>query len=235
MGSVFRFKQFEVDQRDCAMKINTDGVLLGAVSDFESPNRILDIGSGTGIISLMMAQRFDQAHIDAVEIDELAFLRAKSNFDNSVFSTRLSAYHSSFELIDTHGVYDLIISNPPFYTNSLHNPDAKKTLARHTDLDFFNRLLSFSLERLSSRGSLQIILPTDLAKEVVNLGKLLGLHIRRIISVRSFGESEVIRQIIDFRKNEGMKMQNEDLIIYEAKGVYTSTYKQLLSPFFLAF
>lgn len=235
MGSVFKFKQFEVDQRDCAMKINTDGVLLGAVCDYDNPQRILDIGSGTGVISLMLAQRFGKAYVDAVEIDESAYQRTQANFEGSVFSSRLAAYHSSFESLNTNEYYDLIVSNPPFYTNSLHNPDAKKSLARHTDLDFFNRLLSFSMERLSALGSLQMILPTDLAAELISMGQNIGLTVNKIIDVRSFEDTESIRQIVDFRKFHEGEIKIENIIIYQSKGIYTEMYKKILSPFFLAY
>jgi len=236
MGSVFRFKQFEVDQRDCAMKINTDGVLLGAVVEGEQASHILDIGTGTGVISLMLAQRFGDAVIEAVEIDEAAYLRADANFKSSKFADRLSIFYNSFEDISSSTIYDLIVSNPPFYTNSLHNPDEKKKLARHTDQDFFLKLLNFSWARLTDRGSLQLILPTELAKEVVDMAFKIGFSLSRVLDVRSFEESESIRQIITLRKNmAAVDLIKADIIIYKSKGEYTEAYKRILSPFFLAY
>lgn len=235
MGAVFRFKQFEVDQRDCAMKINTDGVLLGAIARYEQPKYILDVGTGTGVIALMLAQRFKEAGVDAVEIDEAAYFRSKENFANSIFSTRMKAYYSSFEDLESTNKYDLIISNPPFYTNSLHNPDEKKKLARHTDHDFFLKLLTFSFERLSPQGSLQLILPTELAIEVVDIGVAMGFFLERRIDVRSFENTESIRQLINLSKMTIEEPNTEELIIYKTKGEYTDHYKKLLSPFFLAY
>lgn len=235
MGTVFRFKQFEVDQRECAMKINTDGVLLGSIVSFESPSFILDIGSGTGVIGLMLAQRFDKAQVDAVEIDEAAYLRSKENFSNSIFSDRLTAFHHSFEKLSPTYSYDLIVSNPPFYTNSLHNPDEKKKIARHTDFEFFSTLLTFSFSKLSENGSLQLILPSDLAIEVVEKAINIGFCLKKRINIRSFEESESIRQIIDLTKQDFSDTLEVDFVIYKSKGEYSDDYKRLLSPFFLAY
>lgn len=234
MGNLFKFKQFAVDQRDCAMKINTDGVLLGALLSFEKPKRILDVGTGTGVIALMIAQRFDKSTITAVEVDELAYLRAQLNFEKSKFSSRLTAVHSSFESMNVTSEYELIVSNPPFFINSLQNPDQKRTLARHTDLDFFSKLLSFSSKNLSPRGSLQMILPSELAEEVVLMSKTFGFFLNKRIEVHSFENTESIRWIVDLRKIS-QKSIIEKFIIYKSKGEYSDHYKRLLSPFFLSF
>lgn len=235
METIFKFKQFEVDQKDCAMKINTDGVILGAILNYEHPNRILDIGAGTGVISLMLAQRFEEAFVDAVEIEPSAYHRSVYNFKASKFSSRLHCYFGSFEDLSVPHKYDLIVSNPPFFTNSLHNPNEKKKIARHTDLDFFSRLLSFSLLHLSDSGSLQLILPYDLAIEVIEMANSIGLFLFQAIDIRSFEDSVVIRQIIDLRKCNTSDVQGQDLTIYKSKGEYTDIYKQLLAPFFLAY
>jgi len=235
MGSVFRFKQFEVDQRDCAMKINTDGVLLGAIASFEQPKYILDIGSGTGVISLMLAQRFDKAIVEAVEIDEAAYHRTKANFENAKFSSRLNASFGSFEDLDASLKFDLIVSNPPFYTNSLHNPDEKKRIARHTDHDFFVKMLTFAKEHLLEEGSLQLILPTELADEVILMGKSYGLLLNKKIEVRSFENSEVFRLIVDLKKQPVSNPEIDNVIIYKTKGEHSDQYKELLSTFFLAY
>lgn len=235
MGTVFKFKQFEVDQRDCAMKINTDGVLLGAIADADNSKNILDIGSGTGVISLMLAQRYSTAFIDAVEIDELAYQRTKSNFEQSLFADRLRAYSSSFEHMTPPHQYDMIVSNPPFYTNSLHNPNAKKKLARHTDLTFFVKLIQFGFFHLKPQGSLQLILPVDLATELLELAKPMGLYLSKQILVRSFIHSAPFRSIVELRKEIVANIVESSLVIYESQGEYTSEYKKILSPFFLAY
>src|SRR5690606_10751482 len=173
-SSIFRFKEFEVEQTGCAMKINTDGVLLGAMAGSDAPARILDIGTGTGVIAMMLAQRFPSASIDAVEIDSQAVATAQKNFQRSPFSDRLQVIGGSFEHVEREYLYDLIVSNPPFYTNSLHNPDQRKKTARHTDLTFFKTLLAFAQKSLQTSGKLQLILPTELAAEITAFAKDYG-------------------------------------------------------------
>ena len=237
MGSIFKFKSFEVDQEDCAMKINTDGVLLGAIVETDSPKRILDVGTGTGVIALMLAQRFSDAKVDAVEIDELASKRAAYNFNNSLFSDRLNVFHSSFDEIKSANRYDLIVSNPPFYTNSLHNPDDRKKLARHTDIDFFKSLIDFSIDNLGIHGQLTLIVPLDLSNEIIALTNNSDLNLVSHIDIRSFSDKEIIRRIISFKKlsTRNTNLRKDEFIIYEEKGVYSSQYKSILKPFFLAF
>lgn len=235
MGQVFRFKEFEVNQQDCAMKINTDGVLLGAMVAADNPNRILDVGSGTGVIALMLAQRFPSAVVDAVDIDETAYKRTQENFRQSKFNERMTAYHGDFETVTHMETYDLIVSNPPFYINALHNPDNRKRLARHTDLRFFQRLLNFSKDRLSQTGTLQLILPTDLSEDIMPYVEQQGLILINEIRVQSFYESEPIRKILTFSKQHMHLTDTTDFVIYQEKGVYSEAYQRLLKSFFLGF
>lgn len=234
MGSVFRFKEFEINQQGCAMKINTDGVLLGALVHSQHPSRILDIGTGTGVIAMMLAQRFNEAVVDTVEIDEEAYQASLLNFQNSKFKTRIQGYSGSFEDLKNVDKYDLLVSNPPFYTNSLHNPDARKKLARHTDFNFFDKLLLFAKANLSDRGKLNLVLPVELADYVVGEGLKLDFHLVKKIDIKSFVDTEVIRNIITLSKVQH-KILIEEFVIYESKGVYSQEYKELLKPFFLAF
>ena len=235
MGTVFRFKEFEVDQQGCAMKINTDGVLLGAIVETNNPLRILDIGTGTGVIAMMLAQRYALASVDAVEIDEAAFKCSFANFQNSPFASRVHAYWNSFEDLEIEKNYDLIVSNPPFYTNSLHNPDARKKLARHSDFNFFDKLLAFANQYLSEHGCLNLILPVELAEYVTHKGNTLGFKLIKSIAIKSFQDSEVIRNIITLTKQQVHKAVQEDFVIYKEKGVYSDAYRSVLKPFFLAF
>ncbi|MCA5006205.1 tRNA1(Val) (adenine(37)-N6)-methyltransferase [Sphingobacterium bovistauri] len=234
MGSVFRFKEFEINQQGCAMKINTDGVLLGALISSKHPLRILDIGTGTGVIAIMLAQQFPHTIVDAVEIDEDAYKASRLNFENSKFTSRLNAILGSFETMKSVEKYDLIVSNPPFYTNSLHNPDARKKLARHADFDFFDKLLVFANENISDHGQLTLILPVELAEYIAAEGEKIGLHIVKKILIKSFEETEVIRHIITLSKLR-TEISTEEFIIYESQGVYSDGYRILLKPFFLAF
>jgi tRNA1Val (adenine37-N6)-methyltransferase len=235
MGNVFRFKRFQIDQRGCAMKINTDGVLLGAIVTHAQPLQILDIGTGTGVIALMLAQRFAQAQIDAVEIDPSAASAAEANFAGSPYATRLSAHALSFEAFDAAGHYDMIVSNPPYFVNDLKNPEKRKELARHADEDFFEALLRKSASLLNPKGKLWLILPVKQAEKVVVNAVLYSLFPSKIISVHSDKDKEAFRQILCLDFTNSQQAVKEHVYIYEALGKYTAQYQYLLREFFLAF
>ncbi|HMI01545.1 MAG TPA: methyltransferase [Pedobacter sp.] len=234
MGGVFRFKEFEVEQRDCAMKINTDGVLLAAIAQHSNPLHILDIGTGTGVIAMMMAQRFPGALVDAVEIDEPAAMRAQKNFIASPFACRLHAVHTSMEAYDTPKKYDLIISNPPFFVRDLKNPEGRKSMARHADESFFEALVQKAGTILSAEGLLWLILPVKQADFVVDKARTQNLTLLKEISICSDAGKPVIRKIICLGRGS-TPLEQERFCIYEAEGVYTRAYKHLLKDFFLAF
>ncbi|RAJ28390.1 tRNA1(Val) (adenine(37)-N6)-methyltransferase [Pedobacter cryoconitis] len=234
MGSVFRFKQFEVDQTGCAMKINTDGVLLGAVAEHPAPVNILDIGTGTGVIALMMAQRFPSSLVNAVEIDESAALAAAKNCLNSPFTDRTSVVHSSFEDFTTALKYSLIVSNPPYFVNDLKNPEKRKEIARHADEDFFDLLLKKAAGILTEDGLLWLILPVKQAESVVVNAVLQKLFPARIIHVYSDQTKASFRQIICLGFADGPLLE-EHMYIYEEQNLYTDQYKCLLRDFLLAF
>ena len=236
MGSIFRFKQFEVDQGNCAMKINTDGVLLAGWAVARQAHAILDIGTGTGVIALMLAQRFPEAMVDAVEIDAEAAQQAALNFNTAPFSNAMQVLEGSFtDYQEAEQRYDLIVSNPPFYTNSLINPDARKKLARHADALFFEQLMAFVAVKLNEKGSFQCIVPTELADWMVTT--LLPQHqlfLQAQLEIRSFAGEPVIRKILKIGKEETAVLE-DSLVIYAERGVYTEAYKKILQPFFLAF
>lgn len=219
------------------MKINTDGVLLGALTDQDHPKTILDIGTGTGVIALMLAQRFPGASIDAVEIDEQAAQTAARNFLNSPFAERLTAYPFGFEdFFEKYPgkKYDLIVSNPPFYINSLRSPQKGKEIAKHADEGFFKKLIERASAHLNEKGVICLILPLDTAELVIQFGEENGLVTTNRIAVRSFSDSEPHRIILSL----GIKRaRNEEtgIIIYKAINVYSEEYMQLLQPYFIAF
>ncbi len=237
MADIFRFKQFSVDQSGCAMKINTDGVLLGAMAEVDDPDTILDIGTGTGVIALMLAQKFSIAKIDAVEIDAAAAQTAVTNFKDSPFADRLTLHPVGFEnyLSKLPGKqYDLIISNPPFYINSLKSPGEKKTLAKHADVDFFERLVSAVSVHLTPVGKCWLVLPLNIGDIVLELAKNFNLFPQKVIQVRSYRDSQPHRVILCLGFNN-VSPEIDNFIIYEALGVYSNEYKQLLQPYFIAF
>jgi len=234
---MFRFKQFSVDQTGCAMKINTDGVLLGAIAGAADPQSILDIGTGTGVIALMLAQRYPKAIIDAVEIDTDAARTAGKNFRESPFAGRLQIIESGFEqylAAHPYKKYDLIISNPPFYVDALKSPGLKKNLAKHADTDFFERLITAISIHLTSAGCCWLVLPLDLT-ELVNFwsGKS-GLFVQRKVYVRSFTQSQAHRVIICLSFVKSL-VETISFDIYSSKNVYSETYRDLLQPYFIAF
>ena len=234
MSSVFYFKQFSIDQSNCAMKVNTDGVLLAALADFKSPAKILDVGTGTGLIALMLAQKYTSAIVHAVEIDQNAANTAKENFLNSPFSNRIALFHSSIKdhFTDNNEQYDLIISNPPFFINSLSSQNPKKSVARHTDLSFFEVLLTESAKHLNQSGHLCIILPLETAEMVKKM--VSGLKVHKEILIHSFPESKPHRTIM-VMGYEALVPLEEEIVIYQSKGIYSAVYRDLLKDYLTIF
>lgn len=237
MSSVFRFKQFSVDQANCAMKVNTDAVLLAALVDTKDSNQMLDVGSGTGVIALMLAQRYPQACIDAVEIDEKAALTAGRNFVNSSFANRLKVYSYSFEAhFEKYPdkKYDLIISNPPFFIDLLRPDDPGKELARHTDSSFFERLIFGSAVHLNENGLLCLILPVMTAELIKRISLANRLKTQKEILIHSFPLSEPHRNII-MLGFDTVKPEIHKFVIYEQQKIYSDEYSSLLKDFLTIF
>lgn len=234
MKNAFKFKQFEIDQAGCAMRINTDGVLLGAVAMKKDAKNILDIGTGTGVIALMLAQRFPLAFVDAVEIDESAASAATKNVKNAPFSERLKVLHTAIEHYSAAGLYDLIVSNPPYFVNDLKNPEHRKGIARHTDAVFFKDMLHQVALMLDKGGRFWFILPVKQAESTIDLAAAYGLFPAEVIHLHSDESKPEIRQIVCLDYS-GAAVNHQNLYIYAARGVYTDAYKLLLKDFFLAF
>lgn len=235
MSSIFRFKKFEIDQADCAMKINTDGVLLAATADHDTPRRILDIGTGTGVIALMLAQKFGKAKIYGLEIEPKSSRRSALNFEGSAYKERLEAICMDFLEYQPQADFDLIITNPPFFTNSLKNYNSDKMQARHTDWKFFEHLLYFASTWLTKGGCLQCILPSAAADALSDLAADYGMYMSEEIKISSFEDSEIIRKIVKLKKVESHFVKNSRIVIYEDRGIYTDEYKELLKPYFINF
>ncbi|MFM6976057.1 MAG: tRNA1(Val) (adenine(37)-N6)-methyltransferase [Sphingobacteriaceae bacterium] len=252
MSTLFQFKQFAVDQAYCAMKVNTDGVLLGACAtnnilgdDTEKTTDIsgnatthfLDIGTGTGVIALMLAQRFPQAQIDGVEIDKLAATTAAVNFQASPFAHRLKAFPLNIEhyfMVYPDKKFDLVVTNPPFFIDSLKSAEKAKETARHTDLSFFKNLCHSVASQLTPTGRFYIILPLDTALLIQQIAELEGLFVHEILNIYSYKHSNPHRQIISFGLWE-KEIDYNDLVIYESEKVYTAAYKSLLKNFLTIF
>ena len=236
MSSVFRFKQFSVDQSGCAMKINTDGVLLGATASAENPKTILDIGTGTGVIALMLAQRFPDATIDAVEIDLASAQTAEQNFRNSPFSDRLTLHKISikeFWLQKQHQQYDLIVSNPPFYLDTLISPMENRTLAKHAVPQFFENLIQTVPDFLLPDGKFWLILPIKTATVVKVLAQN-SLFLQKEISVFSFSDDLPHRYLLSFGLTQ-TKTFHTSFTIYKEQKNYSEAYQALLKEFLTIF
>jgi tRNA1Val (adenine37-N6)-methyltransferase len=234
--SVFRFKQFSVSQADAAMKVGTDSVLLGALVQQPGAISVLDIGTGTGLLALMMAQRFPGADIDAVEIDIPAYEEAELNIKKSRWSHRIHARRSSFlDYMNTCSrSYDLIISNPPYYRadHSFGIGDEQRSRARHDHELPFEALLEGSRKLVSDAGSCWFILPVQEAGELKRLSSAAGLFLFHEVSIRPKISKEVNRLVMGFCCT-GQPLVSRELTIYEENGVYTEAYYGLTKDFYL--
>jgi tRNA1Val (adenine37-N6)-methyltransferase len=231
---IFKFKQFEVDQTGCAMKINTDGVLLAALVESNEPKRILDIGTGTGVLALMLAQRFISAQIEAVEIDEQATATAEKNFRSSVFSARLAVKNTAVEQYKSNDQFDLIISNPPFFVNDLKNIEEKKGIARHTNKVFFDDLIAKVNVLLVENGSFWFILPIKQAELLIEKASDYKFAATKIIHLHSDKFKLPFRYIVCLKKNS-IVSTIDHFYIYEDEKIYTRAYKELFKDFFLGY
>ena len=192
-NSTFKFKQFTIHQDKCAMKIGTDAVLLGAWVDIgNNPFSIFDIGSGTGILALMLAQRCHAEVIDAIEIDENAYEQCVDNFENSPWSDRLFCYHASLEEFadEVEDAYDIIISNPPFYSEDFKSDNSQRDLARFVDALPFEHLLKSVSKLLSEKGRFSVIIPFKEEENFIGLASEVNLFPNRILRVKGNPNSE---------------------------------------------
>jgi len=235
MAKPFQFKEFSIDQDRCAMKIGTDGVLLGAWTSVQDPYSILDIGAGTGILALMLAQRSDAEQIDALEIDEDAYEQCVENFENSSWADRLFCYHAALdefteEMKDEK--YDLIISNPPFYTEDYKSGDTARNMARFAEALPFEELIKFASELLSDEGSFAVIIPYSVEEYFLKLSEKVNLFPNRITRVRGAEKTPVKRSLLQLSFTES-SFSPDELILEESRHQYTQDYQKMVAPFYL--
>lgn len=228
----FRFKQFEIMQDKTAMKVGTDGVLLGSWATLHVGHTILDIGTGTGLISLMLAQRFPNSIIDAIEIDHEAYLQAKENFENSNFSSQLSIYESPLQKYSTSKKYDLIVSNPPFFTvNNLVDFDQRKQARQQETLNFDELIYQTSL-LLNDNGSACFIIPYDQHDVFIEIALANKLYLNNVLYIKGNNISPVKRVLLEFSFNEKPLIEDY-LTIEEERHQYTKNYIELTKNFYL--
>ncbi|WP_394973767.1 tRNA1(Val) (adenine(37)-N6)-methyltransferase [uncultured Croceitalea sp.] len=235
MSKPFKFKEFTINQDRCAMKIGTDGVLLGAWASLQNnPYSILDIGAGTGLIALQLAQRSHAETIDAIELDNDAYEQCVENFEASPWADRLFCYHASLDefVAEIDETYDLIVSNPPFYTEQVSSGDESRDTARQNLALPFDELVQSVKKLLSTNGSFATVIPFKEEKYFIALAKKNHLYLNRLTRVRGTSATEVKRSLLQFSFQETTLVENE-LIIEIGRHEYTQEYKKLTAPFYL--
>jgi tRNA1Val (adenine37-N6)-methyltransferase len=234
--SIFQFKQFAVNQDQCAMKIGTDGVLLGTWAPIDTrPNSILDIGTGTGIIALMLAQRCDAQQIDALEIDENAYEQAVDNFESSPWSDRLFCFHAGLDefVEEPEDEYDLIVSNPPFYIEDYRSENPQRDLARFQESMPFEDLVEAAALLLSEKGVFSVIIPFKEEEKFLELAKEYELFPIKITRVKGTHETQIVRSLLAFRRYELAVLTADELVIEINRHEYTDDYIALTKEFYL--
>lgn len=257
---VFRFKKFEVVNERSAMKVNTDGVLLGAAMTLKDSDRdLLDIGTGTGTIALMAAQRLSAIvgrsfadaqddsramaisgnerssaiRIDAIDIDEPSASEADANFRNSPWSGSLHAHHASLEDFAARIPYDLIFSNPPYFDNALQAPEERRNNARHTSTGLsYREILDFAAGHLTSTGRVVLVLPADTEHDLTRHARMSSLHLYKITRVRTVPRKAPSRIIAEFSRERTDRPEDITLTI-QNRGEYTQEYLDLMHEFYL--
>ena len=237
MGNkAFHFKQFKVEQDRCAMKIGTDAVLMGALLPLDSKRmEALEIGSGTGVISIMLCQRNPKLHIKSLEIDAEAQEQCVHNFEKSPWKEQLQSIHADFLSFETEQKFDLIFSNPPFFSKSLLSDSEKRNIARHIDAEVFEQWVLKAYELLNENGILAFVIPSESVDLISNTleGKMI---LESNTFIRSFPETEVIRNIVAFRKSDKLgSFGIKSLSIYSSKDVYSPEYEHALKHYLTIF
>jgi tRNA1Val (adenine37-N6)-methyltransferase len=234
--STFNFKQFTVQQDKCAMKIGTDSVLLGAWCPIDNnPFSVLDIGAGTGILSLMLAQRSYAEQIDSLEIDEEAYEQCVENFENSPWSDRLFCFHAGLdEFVDEpEDEYDIIISNPPFYSEDFKTNSAQRDLARFQDALPFEDLIEAADLLLSENGIFAVIIPFKEEERFIDLCAEVELFPVKVTRVKGSHTTPIVRSLLAFKRYELSVLTADELVIEINRHEYTDDYINLTKDFYL--
>lgn len=227
----FSFKQFTVYHDRCAMKVGTDGVLLGAWTDVEFAARILDVGSGTGLISLMLAQR-SRAQITAVDIDADAVLQARENIEASPWKDRIEVKLHDVCSYAPDACFDVIVSNPPYFVNSLKCPDGQRNTARHADTLDFDRLISSAARLLLPEGAFSAIIPTDGMELFLTLASGCGFYLSRKTLVKTKPDATPKRVLLELKLRPTSCISDE-LVVELSRHVYSEAYTALTKEFYL--
>ena len=231
---MFHFKQFSVRHDRCAMKVGTDGVLLGAWCDVGNRQRILDVGTGTGLIALMVAQRNAEAQITAIDIDQDAVEQARENVEASPWNDRIAIRQCDFTSpSEIHGDrFDLIVSNPPFFKEQVHSDDEKRDIARSSDALPLKALIGNAASLLTEDGILSLILPSQVVDEAIGEAALCGLYLSRRCAVRTKASKPSKRSLLEFSKSI-KNTEISELVLNDADNLRSNNYRILTEEFYL--
>jgi tRNA1Val (adenine37-N6)-methyltransferase len=233
----FAFKQFVINQDKCAMKVGTDAVLLGAWVFPNGSKQILDIGTGTGVVALMLAQK-TEAQIDAIDIDEHAFIQAKQNVSESKFASQITVTHSSLQEYSksANKKYTLIVTNPPYFEQSLKSSDEQRSFARHADVLPFEELIEGVIRLLDSKGKFCLILPTLEAEKFRAMAQKKGLFLSKLLRIKSKVNKDTDkRHLMQFEFTPTEFSEQTIAIELDERHQYTDDYKQLTKDYYLNF
>lgn len=228
--SVFKFKEFNVSQSNSAMKIGTDAILLGALVKLRSEHTILDIGSGTGVVSLMCAQQIKSAKIFGIEVDQISFAECQNNYEKSPWSSRLRAIHGDFSSHTFEEKFDLIISNPPYYANGLTGNIERLNKAKHIDQLTPNKFFEGAVGVLNLDGRIVIIVASESSDQWKESALDKGLFLTHQLSIYGKEEGPEKRQILTFSK-KNMPRIFEEFTIRKRDGTYSEEYKRATIDF----
>ncbi len=235
-NTYFQFKQFKINQEGSAMKVGTDGVLLGAWADINGANSFLDIGTGTGLIAIMLAQRTtDLSNIDAVEIDNSSYQQAVNNFEDCPWSDRIEAHHASFQDFASQKTkkYDLIVSNPPYFINSLKAKDESRTQARHTDGLPFEDLIEGTKNLLNPDGKFSVILPVAEGDYFIRLARIAGFSLSKRVEVLPNPGKPAKRLLIELTLANSDTLEIQLCVENGQRHVYSPEYIELCKDYYL--
>ena len=232
----FQMKQFSVAHDSCAMRVNTDGCLLGAIAGenhhHDSVQHVLDIGTGSGVIALQMAQRFSHAFVDAVEIHGPSAKQATENFKGSPWNNRMICYHEPLQDFEASVSYDIIVSNPPYFESGPTKLDEGVANARHALTLDFNSLIQHASRLLKETGTFWCVLPADRADQMIESGIEENLHPVSIYAIRPKSDRAVNRVILAFSKGTSAETTRKEFVLYKAPQEYTDEVREVLEPFY---
>lgn len=233
-GTHFHFKQFSVRHDRCSMKVGTDGVLLGAWAEVRDVKSVLDIGTGSGVIALMLAQRCEQpVSIDGIELDVEAATQANENAQQSPWSKHVAIHCTSLQQYSPEKKYDLIVSNPPYFINSQEPPDKKRLQTRHTVTLTFEELLQGATRLLSDTGTLEVILPYTEGLQFIALARTVNLFCSRQWSFRTRANKPIERWLLAFSRMQTEMIETGEILLYDMGTELSPSYRKLTGAFYL--